>query len=311
MGATVLVPMAAYLALRSWERGLRPGRSAWRDVAAAAAPLLPFLVVVGLWAGAQLYLFLVVRPPLMPFYHAGPHMLETLRYEALRLILPVNSGLMGIGALDDPTFGTNSLLGYLAQAAVLGICLAALIRGPAGARALALWLAVAMVPISLWEPGFANARYLYTPALAFCGLMAAGALPLAERLFRRPGTAALAAAGLLALLAVPYGAGTVHQNRRVTQEGRQETAFLRQLEALDPAVPPGTTIYLVDTPWNGLFSPAEPMAQMRYGPSVRVVKIGEADVAEARRGATGPTLFLGMRDGRLAVLPAESSPAAR
>jgi hypothetical protein len=259
----------------------------------------------------QAYVRLVVRPPLLPFYHLGPHALDTVRYYALRLVLPVNSGYQSVGALEDPVFGIDRPLGYLSAAAVFGLCLLALVRGTTPMRALAVWLLAALAPISLWEPFFTSARYTYTPALAFSGLVAVAAVPLAERLLRRPRLAALVAAGALALLAVPYSIGTLQQNQRTVQQGKHETAFLRQLEALDLAVPEGATIYLVDTPWNDFFSPAEPMAQMLYGPSIRVVKVAQEDMDLARREAQEPAVFLGMNGDRLVIQPGPTDRAGR
>lgn len=92
---------------------------------------------------------------------------------------------------------------------------------------------------------------------------------------------------------------------------RPSARVRRLLPPLNLAVPPGTTVYLVDTPWNEVFSPAEPMTQMPYGPSVRVVKIGEADVAAARADAQGRAVFLGVRDGRLSVLAEQGAAAGR
>ncbi|HEY8489408.1 MAG TPA: hypothetical protein VIO14_00295 [Dehalococcoidia bacterium] len=313
VAVAVLAPVCLYVLLRAGEAGWRPLRDPRPGPALrAAAPLLPFLAVTAAWGAAQAYVTLALEPPRLPYYHLGTHAVETVRYYALRLVLPTNRNATGWDALADVPEGLHSPVSYLALALVLGGALLALVRGSTASRTLAAWLLAALVPGSFWEAFFVSARWVYAPALPFAGLVALGAVRAAEALpWSRP-RAAGALAAVVALLALPCAAGTWRQNALVNEMGEREMAFVRQLEALALAVPPGTTIYLVDTPWNGDFSYAESMAQMLYGPSVRVRQATAAELAglPVGDGTGGETLVLGMADGRLAVLRPDASGAS-
>jgi hypothetical protein len=188
------------------------------------------------------------------------------------------------------------------------LLMAAALRGPNVVRLCAGGVFIALlpfVPVEIWTAS----RYTYS-AVAFFAPVAAiighGAFDRARqthRLARVPAT--LLGTALVVTIAALYAWQTQAQHERSGAAGERWRLLASEMRAAYGDVPDGTTIYIIDGPWQN------PMENYAWVPSVARALYGDAAAFDLPRSAyqndppdNHRALFLEWRDGHLYRLAA-------
>jgi hypothetical protein len=210
------------------------------------------------------------------FYGVGIHIPQETFVYMSRLAYPV-------GSIDLRPSAMEWIWGSI----VLGFAIFFLLRGPNIARVAAIAMVIAVMP---YTPGkiWTATRYTYmaTPFFAILVAVTAGFVFHYLTKIWKPGAYALGAAAL-ATVAGLYAWQTIHQTEPFLEETDRWELLVKDLQANYDAVPPGTTIYVIDEEgmwsnpfWQPTWMTAVGMAV--YGNDVRI-RAMPADHLEALR----------------------------
>jgi len=156
------------------------------------------------------------------------------------------------------------------------------VRGPNLARVAVLGVALALLPfapVKIWTAS----RYTYGAVAFFSPLAAITAYEVYDRVRRLHRYVRVPATmlGLAFVIAVAglYGWQSYAQNAHSGRDTDRWQLLVNELRRTYPAVPPGTTIWIVDGPWTN------PMEQYTWVPSVARAVYGDAAAFDLPRGA--------------------------
>jgi 4-amino-4-deoxy-L-arabinose transferase-like glycosyltransferase len=156
------------------------------------------------------------------------------------------------------------------------------VRGPNLARVAVLGVALALLPfapVKIWTAS----RYTYGAVAFFSPLAAITAYEVYDRVRRLHRYVRVPATvlGLAFVTAVAglYGWQSLAQNSYSGRDTDRWQLLVNELRRTYPAVPPGTTIWIVDGPWTN------PMEQYTWVPSVARAVYGDAAAFDLPRGA--------------------------
>lgn len=231
------------------------------------------------------------------FYGVGWHIpRETFIYMA-RLAYPV-----GAIKLEPET------VEWAVGGVVIGFAVFFFIRGPHLARIAAVGMLIAVMP---YVPGkiWTATRYTYmaTPFFAILVAVAAGFLHHYAVKAYRPAAHVLAAAALVAVGGL-YAWQTIHQTQPFMRDTERWDLLATGLRENYPAVPPDTTVYVIDDDglWsNPLWQPTWLMSvgHALYGKDVAVRALPESDLERLRKTTDAPLFAIRLEDGQLMAVP--------
>lgn len=198
---------------------------------------------------------------------------------------------------------------WVIAGAVIATSLFFAVRGPHIARIGVLGIALALlpfVPVEIWTAS----RYTYSAVAFFAPVAAIGAYTAFDRtrrlhpVLRAPATVlGVAFVGVIAML---YAWQTLAQDAHSGRATDRWLLLVNELQANYDDVPDGTTIYIIDGPWQN------PMEQYTWVPSVARALYGDAAAFDLPRDSyrldppnTEKALFLEWTpEGGLAPVPA-------
>lgn len=187
-----------------------------------------------------------------------------------------------------------------------------LARGPNLARFLALWVAFALIPYTLWTD-WTPPRYTYLAAVSF----AIGVSLLAVKAFDRIANidlrwARIGAAVALAAAVIPAITQTADQNGAFAFGADRYRLLVTELQRVLPSVPPGSQIYIVRGSWthewdNVVWLPA--IARTLYG-NASLTNLATEDCQRLKeattRAAATQVYVLRLQDGHLQSVSRDS-----
>ena len=177
---------------------------------------------------------------------------------------------------------TPDVTRWIIAGAMLALSAAVLVRGSNIARIAVGGMLLAILPyapVSIWTAS----RYTYTAVAFFAPVAAIASYAVYERvrsthrLLRVPAT--VLGLAFVATVAGLYGWQTYAQDTHTGAKTARWQQLVDQLKANYSAVPPGTTIYIVDGPWTN------PMEQYTWVPSVARALYGDAAAFDLPRNS--------------------------
>ena len=227
-------------------------------------------------------------------YSWGPHVFSNYAVYLSFIAYPVRGMPLSPDALR-----------WVIAAAVLASAFALAARGPKIAAVAVAGMLLALlpfVPVEVWTAS----RYTYAAVAFFAPLVALvgyGAYARLSRLHPRARWPVNALAlALIAVIAGLYGWQTSARDARSGRANERWQLLVTELQQNYRALPPGTTVYIIDGPWTN------PMEQYTWVPSVARALYGDAAAFDLpsdayTRGeappATSHAVYLQWRDNRL------------
>lgn len=264
--------------------------SAWRQLPGLLLRALPFALVATAWL--VFYESCSCDQLKIEEYGWGPHILRNTSVYLSWIAFPAGHVPLAPDALRWCIAGATGIA-----------LLAAVLRGPHIARIGAAGVVIALVPfvpVEIWTAS----RYTYGAVAFFAPVAAVGAYAIFVRAcaLHRVGRVSVTAFAMLfvAIIAGLHAWQTDAQHERSGAAGERWRLLAAELRANYEDVPDGTTIYIIDGPWQN------PMENYAWVPSVARALYGDAaafDLARSAYAADPPdernALYLEWRDGHL------------